>query len=374
MRRKPQVGQLVNAAVRTPVSVARERASERASLVAPRTRPSVEEQLARELADAARTLRLGAPRVKQPQLYCPFPSAINPHVDAVQERSVAWAVEFGLVAEGRPAEKLAAAKIAHLEALVMHHASREALELAADWTTWFCLLDDQLERDGLGPVQMSGYFARLLAGFEEGTMNAGGPLADALSDIRQRLQKLGGTRFVARFASVLEQLFLAFVWEEINRKKRLTPTRHAYGTMRADTVGLAPQFLLGQLAEGIELSDGLRAHAQIEELEQLVSRAVGWANDVCTYEKELMAGEPHNLVFVLMASEGLSLESALREAAHTHDREVATFIAKCDELPNFGADEQAAQRYVGLLRRWIRGHLDWSALTGRYQERPADQP
>jgi hypothetical protein len=308
-----------------------------------------------------------ASKREQPQLFCPFASGINLHVERVQQRSVTWAMQHGLVTAGPAADKLAKAKIAHLEALVMHHACEPSLQLAADWTTLFCLLDDQLELDTLGPVQLSAYFARLLAGFAHGEMLATDALASGLMDIRTRLLALGGASSVARFASTLEELFCAFVWEEINRRKHMTPSPDAYRTMRAETVGLKPQFVLGQLGERITLSDSVRTHPTIVAMELAVSHAVGFANDVCTYEKELMNDEPHNLVFVIMEDEGLTMSGALARAAATHDDEVRAFIALSEQLPDFGEENAAVERYVGLLQRWLRGHLDWSSLTGRYR-------
>jgi hypothetical protein len=70
---------------------------------------------------------------------------------------------------------------------------------------------------------------------------------------------------------------------------------------------------------------------------------------------------------VLMQSEGLSMSSALELAAEAHDAEVHKLQTLADELPDFGAENDAVARYVDLLQRWVRGHLDWSALTGRYR-------
>jgi len=305
---------------------------------------------------------------RTPALFCPFASGLNPRVASVQPRSVRWAVEQGLVQEGPQADKLARAKIAHLEALVFHDAAEDVLQLAADWTTLFCLLDDHLEASARGPVQLQRYFAALVAAFRAGESDSGDdPVARALLSLRPRMDALASPAWVARFADALDALFDAFVAEERNRASGTVPDLEAYRALRAHTVGLGPQFLLGALAEHSTLSPTLASHPTIVAMERAASLAVGFANDVCTYEKELAAGERHNLLFVLMEEEGRPLHNALSHAVTLHDAEVHTLTALARDLPDAGAEREALVRYASLLRRWVRGHLDWSAQTGRYR-------
>ncbi len=354
-----------------------EQESERArceSMVVPRG-----DDTAVRLPDYARALR-AAPRPRETslddlELFCPFESGINPHADEVQAESIEWADRFGLIESDVHRAKLERSRIARLEALVFHTASREVLQLAADWTTLFCLLDDHVERDSLGPIELSAYLARVLSGFRDAGNLVRDPIANGFADLRTRMRDLAGEKWVMRFGEHLEGLFCGYLWEEINRRKKLRPSHLDYRTMRVDTIGLRPQFLFGELAEGIELPEPLRSHPDILDLEVTVSRAVGWANDIFTCSKEMQSGEVHNLVLVLMDSERLPLFEAVRRAAAVHDDEVRTFLSITSGLPEFGgADEAIVARYVHMLRCWIRGHLDWSSETGRYSKRLSSLP
>jgi 5-epi-alpha-selinene synthase len=196
------------------------------------------------------------------------------------------------------------------------------------------------------------------------------PLARAFDDLRVRMHELAGESWTTRFGMHLEDLFCGYLWEEINRRKKLRPSHPSYRTMRVDTIGLRPQFLFGELAEGFELSPTLRRDADIMELEVVTSRAVGWANDIFTCSKELASGEVHNLVLVLMDNERLSLMDAVRRAAAAHDQEVRTFLSIAAGIPALDEPGNSVPaRYVRMLQRWIRGHLDWSSETGRYSRR-----
>jgi hypothetical protein len=95
--------------------------------------------------------------------------------------------------------------------------------------------------------------------------------------------------------------------------------------------------------------------------------AVGWANDIFTYEKELAAGEVHNVIAVLMRTEQLPLDVALERARALHDAEVCAFLrlqARLDGSPD--ANDATGYR-VAHLRHWIGGHLHWAQRNGRYR-------
>jgi hypothetical protein len=102
-------------------------------------------------------------------LFCPFPSGMNRYAEEVQARSIEWTRQFALVAEEAELERLGRSKISWLSACVFRRATPEALQVIADWTTLFCLLDDRTELAGLTLVELSAYLSHLLTAFREGT-------------------------------------------------------------------------------------------------------------------------------------------------------------------------------------------------------------
>jgi hypothetical protein len=302
------------------------------------------------------------------ELYCPFRSGVNVNARAAQAASVEWASRMGLIRDQQQSARLEAAKIAWLEAFVLQTATLETLQLAADWTTLFCMLDDEVEGRKLGPIQLSTYLSSLMTEFRRPLGTTTNPIARGLADVSRRMHLLGGAASVERFAERLDELFGAYVWEEINRWKQLRPSRDVYQSMRIVTIGLRPQFVLAEIAEDIQLSETARVQPDLVRLEHLTCRAVGWANDLFTHEKELEQGEMHNLVLVLMDAESRSLHDAVERAKALHDSEIRSFLAIEAGLSGLGED-RAVYRYVSMLRRWIRGHLDWAVKTGRYRER-----
>jgi 5-epi-alpha-selinene synthase len=299
----------------------------------------------------------------QSELFCPFPVELNPELKTAHRLSVAWALDLGLVVEGFALEKLERASFAELEAAVFPHATQEMLTLATLWVTLFCALDDFVEESNLGVLGLSAYLSRSLAGFR-GEGNVGpDPILRAFDDFGRRLRVLVGAEAADEFEHELEELYGAFVWEEINRQKAASPDFAGYRLMRVSTVGLRPHFVLARAwGPGGDSKD----EPVLEKLERAACLAVGWANDIFTYEKEISAGEVHNIIPVLMRTERLPLREALQRARALHDSEVCGFLRLQARL-GVAADAADATGYrVAHLRRWIGGHLQWARENGRY--------
>lgn len=111
------------------------------------------------------------------------------------------------------------------------------------------------------------------------------------------------------------------------------------------------------------LAPDARDAARRAGLLRSASNLIGWANDVHTYEKEIREGEVNNLVAVLAEAEGIDLHAAVTRAIAMHDAEMRSFVARSAEL----VARPGLAGYVLMLRRWVRGHLDWALETGRYR-------
>lgn len=300
-----------------------------------------------------------------PELLCPFHSAVSPHAEVVQRASVVWAERVGLAVDARARRRLAASRIGWLVARAFPFASRVSLEVAADWTTLFCLLDDRAE--SMDALSLGAWLARLLKALREGAEAGEDPMEKGLADLRQRVLTLGDEALLTRFAARVEEIFVGFTWESIHRTTNVRPCVDAYRALREVTVGLRPQFELDEITDGIKLPEEVRAHPALRGLSTAACNVVGWANDLFTCERELAEGEVHNLVMVLMDRERLGLDDAVLRVAVLHDEEVLAFVRAADALPSFGEFDEAVARHVGVLRSWIRGHLDWARETDRYR-------
>ena len=300
-------------------------------------------------------------------LYCPFTSSVHEDASSVHAGSVQWAQSLGMLPTEQHVKHAHKAKVGWLVARAFPTATSCGLQLVADWTVLFCVLDDHIEKYGTA-VDVEEYLLNLLDLFRADIAGASNdPFAAGLLDIRARLLAMGSVSYFMGFADRLEVLFKGFITEARNRDNAQIPDLTSYLPLREVTVGLQVMYGLAELLEGFSLPAAVHAHPLIQALARHTSNIVGWANDLFTYEKEFREGEIHNLVLVLMNELGISLTEAVVQATALHDNEIHSFLSCIDQLPSFGAADRDVACYVEMLRCWIRGHLDWAHETGRYR-------
>lgn len=307
--------------------------------------------------------------VQIPDLYCPFIPGVHPASARVHAESIAWARSMGLARTEAHVEALNRARVGWLVGRAFPVADHlAALQVASDWTTLFCLIDNHIENIR-GPALSHVYLTGLLKVFRDGGAPLiADPFAKAFRDLRERMIAVGMPNWIERFGEQLERLFKTFVDEAKYRVLEAVPDLKRYRKMREVSVGLYFGFRLGELTDGIEMPLVAREHPIIRNLESRAAYIVGLANDIYTVEKEMARGEVNNMVIVLMHEEGIDFDAALVRAATLHDQETRDFMSQVAALPTFGPEVDAqVRRYVEVLTSMISGHRIWARETSRYE-------
>lgn len=287
-------------------------------------------------------------------LWCPFSSSLSPLAEQVNAQTAQWAYTQHLVKSEQEVEKLLRAQIGGLVGRGFPKASREHLQLIADWTTYFCLLDDRVDAPGTHPLFVGSYLSSLLSAFEEeASAPHAEPLTAALLGLKARMRGMCSLEWIACFTERLRELFTAFSWESFYRYSKTTPDLETYLRLRQVTVGIQLELLFFDLTSPCEETT----------LSQKASNLIGWQNDIFTYEKELAQGETLNLIIVLMRTEGLSRTEAEERAILLHNEEVKRFLEEAQ-------DSTADPGQLEAIQAWIGGHIEWARETGRYQSSP----
>jgi 5-epi-alpha-selinene synthase len=306
-----------------------------------------------------------------PLLSCPFPSAINPHASQVQQGTIEWARRLHLLQRDAAYRRLERVQYGMLIARAYPTAALETLQIATDWSTWLFLLDDQCDEAGIGqaPEQLADLHTRLLDILRGvAPQQDDQPLVYGLWDLYMRLRKYATAEWLDRFSASVAMYFTANVWEATNRRQGLIPNAAAYRGMRPFTSAVYPCLMLIELTECLRLPPAVYSHPDIERLAEMTNNVISWANDIVSFEKEQRQGDVHNLVLVLAHEQRLTLQAAVEQVAALHDDEVNDFISLVARLPKFEpAIEADLQRYIAGMRFWMRGNLDWSIGTARYQ-------
>jgi hypothetical protein len=107
----------------------------------------------------------------------------------------------------------------------------------------------------------------------------------------------------------------------------------------------------------------------------LLSNVVVWTNDVYSLEKERTVGEVHNLVYIVEHHQGVDRPAALARVGAAIEAETQRYLASEIELLRaYPGHADVLVPYLAGMRSWMRGNLDWSARTKRYQPAGAVSP
>lgn len=314
--------------------------------------------------------------IELPKLYCPFPSAVNQHAEAVNEHTLAWVKAFNLAPDEDEFDHLKKSKFGCLAARAYPNAPLEELKIVSDWNTWLFIRDDQCDESGLGknPLLLSKMHADLLE-ILKGCRpeQSDSALAHALYDIRGRLLQKAKPAWMCRFIGSVIEYFESSVWEARNRADGLVPDTATYILMRPYTGGLYTDIELIDVTENIYLPLHVRKNEVLQRLTLMANNVVCWSNDIISFAKESRHQDVHNLVAILRPTQP-SLRKALDLTAELTNAQINAFIELQMQLPSYTPEIDAdVQRFVAVLRSWMRGNLDWAYDSGRYAV-AADDP
>ena len=307
------------------------------------------------------------------ELRCPFVSALNPGTEAAHRRTSEWASRFGLIRNASVERQVANEQFTWLVGRFFPWAPQRELDLMSDFTSWLFWHDDVCDETALGedPDALSRQFEALFGILtRRGPVRAGEPFDCAFADLRDRFETVAPSHaWFTRFATSVQQYFDGCVWEASNRRDRLVPNVEAYIRMRRFACGMYIYLDFVELAMRAELPLVVRGHGDVARLGQIANHVAAWHNDLFSLGKELAFGDVHNLVVVLAKERAVDLAEARRMAVASCNEEVEAFEVIAGRLPSFGVRvDPTVATYKQGLGALMRGNLDWSVATGRYQQ------
>lgn len=328
--------------------------------------------------------------VEVPEIGAPFPVDPGAYAGEAQRRHMGWTDRHGIFSSEGERRRFAAMDMGALAGLLYPEASNpEDAQLVADWCAWLLLRDDRWdstenpeEWERLAACDRA--YLRLMrrapgrpisVAYADGE---GDGLYRSLADLCIRLRERARRERLPdpvdrRLVAVMKGFFFASVRETAYQRRGECPTLSDYVGMRSVTGGLdILTFVLAAL-DGIHLPRALLEDTTVLRLTAASHNVCCWHNDLVSLNKELVAGEVHNLVLVLLGDpEGGcgSLPEAVEAATRMIREEIGAFAglerevrAKCRPGGRAGA------WYVGMLRNRVGGVIAWhESCTARYHE------
>lgn len=306
-----------------------------------------------------------------PDLYCPFPSQINKHVDVLESHAMEWVMRFNLLKDEQSYQRFRKSKFYWLAASAYPNCQFEELKIANDVISWLFVWDDKCDISDLGkrPELINTFcnrFIEILNGAE--TTSKDIPLSHALSDVRKRIIQKGNLAFFHHFVYNFEHYFYGCIQESNNRLHVKLPTLEAYIKIRNSTSAAPLCLNLIEFCDHLIIPYSLRNHEIVSKITWMTVNILAWSNDIFSLEKEISLGEFHNLVLVLKHQQDIPLDKALILATEIHNKEVQNLISLEASMPYFGKEIDAEiAKYFSGFYSWIRGNIDWYSHSHRYQ-------
>ncbi|HEU4326503.1 MAG TPA: hypothetical protein VFS21_25400 [Roseiflexaceae bacterium] len=300
-------------------------------------------------------------------LILPFTAPLNPYTSTLNDTVLPWALDRKML---RVAE-VSHIRHAHVDRLVgwaYPHASKDALTVIHHWNLWLVLWEDYASGAGhsaaLAQLRLQHRrFRAVLARRSAGNT----PMERGLADIVAMFAKRLPPRWLRQFASTATNMLVSWEWEAQNRAQGLVPDVASYLAMRPVTLALLPYLDLLALELGRPLAPSARAQSLLQKAVLHASLVIALANDLVSLDKELHADDGHNLVRILMDTEGHDLETSQRMVIARHNTEMARFQISCATLVTHHGSDTDALLMMRTLKHWIAANMQWSAVSSRYQ-------
>lgn len=311
-----------------------------------------------------------------PALYCPFPAAIHPQVNQIEEHTNQWVLDFDLIENYDTFKKFKASQFGHFIASSFPKADFISICAWSDLNALLFIVDDQIDAENIIDSDDAFYkiknrFLQVLVNEERCKIKEDGNVIAALSDFWQRIILISDVKWQKKFIKGIEDMFNGGYWQFEHIRNRKKPALEEYIQVRQyfGAAHLSTDALEG--VAGIQLPEHLYQDPAIHRLTEICRNAICFSNDLFSLGKELMESgnsAEFNLVTILKNKYQLTIEEAIKAAVKMHNELVREFIKISKVIINSdGKVSDPLLAYVDALQILMRGNIEWSTReTSRY--------
>ncbi|MCE6993358.1 germacradienol/geosmin synthase [Saccharothrix sp. S26] len=325
------------------------------------------------------------PPLPEPALDMPFELSVNRNWAHAREQSIAWAREMGIfddVPRVWTESKLRDYDLALCSAGIDPDATADELVINALWLTWGTYGDDYYpvafgRTPDLAVAKAATDRLKQMMPLEGASPSPVTPLERGLADAWQRTTAPMPLENRRQFRHTLELMLDSWMWELKNHHENRVPDPVDYVEMRRHTFGSELTMSLARLGHGRLVPPEIYRTRTIANIENSAMDYAIILNDLFSYRKEIQfEGEVHNLVLVVRNFLDVGLERAIGVATDLANARLKQFQhSVAVELPalfeefRLGREaREALNAYVGELRDWLAGILNWHREVVRYHD------
>ncbi|NIG56423.1 sesquiterpene cyclase [Chitinophaga sp. Cy-1792] len=302
-----------------------------------------------------------------PHFSLPWQPAISPYVESTEKDMLSWAASYGLFLNDDYEKRVVRTRYAWLAARCYPNATRELLQVIADYFVWFFLVDD-LFVDRVETLSAD-TLPHLTAMIDVMDFNKAGPHPVygelAWLDVCQRLLRLLSAEHFERFAQGMRLWATTAGLQILNHLNAQSADMRLYESIRRHTSGMNPCMALSDVANAGPVDPAIYHSPAIQQLCRYTNNIVCWSNDIQSVGIEAQQpGQFRNMVLIY-AEQGHTLQEGVDYTATRVYEELARFIISSDEL--LATADAPLKGLIDGLKYWMKGYMDWVNLdTLRY--------
>ncbi|MFF7801112.1 terpene synthase family protein [Streptomyces olivaceus] len=282
------------------------------------------------------------------------------------------------MADEREQRRLAAMRLEALAAGALPRAGPRDVALTAQWAVFICLVDDMIDRRGMGLVP--GEVERFTAPLRE-VLAVGSGVPPAATSVHavvlrglwERTTEGMSARWRERFTEDYTDFLDATEEEMALRRDGVRLAFEPYVRLRRRTITLLPLLDVLERTGRAPWVECGQVSARLGELREALADVAGWANDLASAADDAAAGQD-NLVTVLARQDRCSPAAARARAAALiaeRRRDFSTAATALRTGRGVPPERQAdVSRYVDLTQTFMAATLHWLARTGRFTPEP----
>ncbi|CAM6115217.1 unnamed protein product [Calypogeia fissa] len=195
-------------------------------------------------------------------------------------------------------------------------------------------------------------------------------LNKAFRDLWAELCEIMPADFLRRWALLFQKQNLADFTEITNRKCKIIPPVDEYIAFRRDSIGARIGAVLIEFADKGHLPDEIFDCSEMQRLITALTDFYFIHNDLCSFQKEAILGDVHNLVVVVSHAEDCSYTEAGAKIYQMMLDRITELEKAISDLERVTPPEyqHAVSRYFNFARNLVTGAHHWHGRSVRYAQ------
>jgi hypothetical protein len=321
------------------------------------------------------------PKKVDTYIACPHPSGISPYYKAINADIGRWLHYTGICAEATP-EYLAfiRADISRVVAQTYRQCSKEWLHYINQFMHYFFahenIIDETIAKGRFSKkhlddiILLNKQHIQIWQNDTRRLLPQKVALGNALSNIASRLHIFDKARF-RFFIDSMQDYYTGTIKQiKIASTRALISSEDIFMSVRRNTSGVDQCIELALAIENIQLTPTQRKHL-LEPLKAYTSHIVMLCNDIASYRKEKLESQKDRLGYFNQNDNFLLYKQATCHISKAQAypltlKKINDAIVLFEKTKQRFPETHNTARACTVMENWIRGSIDWSLVTKRY--------